>query len=176
MTMARRVVRRRGTFGRSRRPGGTWARLIVTPVAIPVSSKVVLAFGTLSNPGIGETIRRSLGNIHIVSDQNAASERQSGAYGMIVINDLAAAAGAASIPGPVTDNDDDGWFVWQGFSQLMVIPASGGSALEGKVYPFDSRAMRRIEEGFQFAMMVENFSSVHVFEIGVTMSLYATRN
>ncbi len=177
MTMPRRVSRGRGAFrGRAKRPGGTWARAVILPQSIPVSTKVLVATFVLSNSGIGETIRRTLGNCFVVSDQSAASEVQAGSFGMIVANDLAVAAGAASIPGPFTDADDDGWFVWQGWSQQSIIPASGGSFQEGKVYQFDSRAMRRAEEGFAIALMVENASSTNVMQFGINLSLYATRN
>ncbi len=81
-----------------------------------MSTKILLGVFVLSNVGIGETVRRTIGNIWVVSDQAAADEVQVGAFGCIVVTDLAAAAGAASIPGPFTDANDDGWFVWQGFS------------------------------------------------------------
>ena len=172
----RRRVRARGGFRRTKRAGGTWSRLVLEPAIIGPSTKVLIGTGVLSNAGIGETVRRTLGHIYIASDQNAVNENQWGAFGMIVANDLAIAAGAASIPGPDTDRDDDGWFVWQGFSQTLRFGSAVGFGDIGRVYPFDSRGMRRVEEGFGFALMAENADATHSYTIGVAMSLYGTRN
>ncbi len=171
----RRVVRPRArNFGRPR-PGGTWTRTVGVPGNVAVSSKVLVGTFALSNPGIGETIRRTLGNISVVSDQGAADESQSGAWGLIVVSDLAGAAGAAAIPGPFTDMTDDGWFVWGGWSQFVKL---GSTVSNPHIYQhqYDSRAMRRMEEGFLIALMVENASASHVFNFAVTLSLYATRH
>ena len=172
--MARRIART--GFRRTKRPGGTWSRLIIEPVAVPAASKVLASVGLLSNPGIGETIRRTLGGVYVTSDQNAAVENQHGAAGMIVVSDLAIAAGAASIPGPATDSDDDGWFVWQGFSQRLLFGTNTGFRDAGRWYPYDSRGMRRTEEGFGFAIMFENADPTHGIQVGMVISLYATRN
>ncbi len=171
----RRVAPRRVTT-RSRRPGGTWARFVLEVVTVPVSSKVLLGTFSLSNAGIGETIRRSLGQLYVVSDQASASENQFGAFGIIVANDIALAAGAASIPGPFTDANDDGWLVWQGFSQSLRFGTAVGFEDMGTQYAYDSRAMRRVDEGFGLAVMVENGDAAHVLNVGLTLSQYATRN
>ncbi len=143
-----------------------------------MSSKVLLSIQTLTTAGISETIRRNIGGIYVMSDQGAATELQHGAFGITVANDLALAAGAASLPGPITDMDDDGWMVWQGFTQGMLFASAVGlqGANFGMWYPFDSRAMRRVEEGYGLAMMVENQDAAHVVQVGVVISTYATRN
>jgi len=98
-------------------------------------------------------VRRTRGLFSVASDQAAAGESQLGALGFIVVSDLAVAAGAASIPGPVTDASDDGWFVWVPFGQESIRAAGGPQSFQ---YEFDSKAMRRVEEGFAIAIMVEN--------------------
>ena len=169
--MAARVVRGRSrSFSRGARPGGTWARSVLTPTAIGADTKVLRTTFALSNSGIGETIRRSVGHMYVRSDQVAATEDWRGAFGMIVVSDLAIAAGAASIPGPVTDANDDGWFVWQAFNGAQGID----SQLTGHVFTFDSRAMRRVEEGFTVAMMIEA-TGVGVL-LGLSLSMYSTRH
>ncbi len=170
-----RAVRRGVRRGSSKPTPGTWARFVDIPIDVSVSSKVLLATFVLSNVGIGETIRRTLGGIYVVSDQSAADEPLAGAFGMIVVSDLAGAAGAASIPGPFTDASDDGWFVWQGFSgegKLAATPTNPPAM--DKL--FDSKGMRRVSEGFLIALMVENASSTAVFNIGTYVSLYSTRS
>ena len=123
----------------------------MTPTALTPATKALTASATLSNAGIGETLRRSIGGIYARSDQVAATEDWRGAMGIIVVNDLALAAGPTSIPGPLTDADDDGWVVWQGFSGAQGIDAQ----LTGGYFPFDSKGMRRVEEGFSLAIMFE---------------------
>ncbi len=140
------------------------------------SAKVLLASFSLSNPGIGETIRRTRGVFLVMSDQTTNTELQIGAFGMIVVNDLALAAGAASIPGPETDANDDGWFVWEPFLQVGE-PAVGQGASGAEAWPgyrFDSKAMRRVEEGFSIAVMIENSSSSHGFEALTSISLLSS--
>jgi len=156
-----------------RRQPTNWARTTsVAPVALPAASKILLTTIVLSNPGIDETIRRTRGIIHINSDQGAAAENQTGAMGMVVVNDLAVAAGAASLPGPHTDSSDDGWFVWVPFMQeTFAVTASG---IHGVTYEFDSKAMRRIEEGFSVAVMVENSNATAALEILIGFSLLSS--
>ena len=171
---AQRRLVRRSPRGRSTRAPGSWARTFDSLTSIAVSSKTLLGQIVLSNPGINETVRRVLGTIYVQSDQLVANERQIGAFGMAVVSDLALAAGAASIPGPVTDASDDGWFLWQ--------PINWGNGSDATQiwadhisYAFDSRAMRRVQEGYGIAIMVENADAAHVFQIQTVLSLYATR-
>ena len=124
----------------------------------------------LSNPGIGETVRRTRGWLSINSDQVAAPEEQLGAFGIMVVNDLAIAAGAASIPGPVTDASDDGWFVWVPLLRAGPLATS----LESLNVEFDSKAMRRVEEGFGIAFMVENASATDGLKIACGVSLLSS--
>ena len=174
--MARRPVRRGRAFGRGRRPGGTWARFVEEAATVGASTKQLRVVGLLSNPGIGETIRRTVGGLYVNSDQTAGSENQFGAFGLIVVSDLAIAAGVASIPGPFTDRNDDGWFMWQGFSQGIRVATAAGFGDYGKWYPFDSRAMRKVEEGFGIALVVENGDPADGLLVGFSVSIYATRN
>ncbi len=168
----RRVVRRSGGFGRSKRAPGTWSRNQIAPTTVPTSSKILLGTFVLSNLGIGETVRRTLGQIMVRSDQVAAGEDVIGAFGMIVVSDIAAAAGIASVPDPVTEASDDGWFVWQGLSATQ-----GGSAQRtGQLIQFDSKAMRRNEEGFSIALVVANASASAGMVMFGQVSLYATRS
>ncbi len=114
----------------------------------------------------------------VVSDQEAVMEPQIGAFAMVVVSDLAIAAGAASIPGPVTDADDDGWFVWEGICQ-MAAGSIGGNTINGQTqwYEFDSKAMRRIEQGFGLAVMVENSqAAIGAFDIWATFSILTSRD
>ncbi len=108
----------------------------------------------------------------LTSDQTGGQETQTGAMGMVVVSDLAIAAGVASIPGPVTDASDDGWYVWQALGgQLDILVGAGPRQA---VYEFDSKAMRRIEEGFGVAIVVENAHATHGFNVLVYFSVLAS--
>ncbi len=173
----RRVIRSSGRF-RSRGPSRTsWARLSpATLTTVAAASKSLVSSFVLSNPGIGETVRRTIGQVLIVSDQAAATEAQLGALGMVVVSDIALAAGAASIPGPVTEKDDDGWFLWVPLTnRFRFLTAAGFDSVDGRVFHFDSRGMRKIEEGFSVAVMVENASASTGFSVHVQMSVLSSR-
>ncbi len=174
--MAGRRPRARGVIRRSPRPGGTWARLITGAATVAGATKVVVATGTLSNAGIGETVRRTRGWVAVASDQVAATENAHGAFGAVVVSDAAVAIGVTAIPGPITDDDDDGWFVWQPVaSRFVFVSGVGVDGHQYNVYSFDSKAMRRVEEGFQIAFMFETGSADGMI-FNVAMSFYATRN
>ena len=167
--MPRTRVQRQFPRGRRSPANRTWTGTVSTSaVSVPVSTKVLMGTFSLSNPGIDETILRTVGSIAVVSDQTAATENQVGAFGLIVVNDIAAALGVTAIPGPVTDNDDDGWFVYVPIVQKLVVATAVGLT-ESVRYLFDSRAKRIIHDGTKVALMVENASSASVFNL--TMGL-----
>ena len=169
--MAGRASTRRGF--RSRAPGRTdWTRTVsVGQVTVAASTTVLLTTFGLANAGIAETVRRTRGVIWIQSDQSAAIENQFGAFGMVVVSDPALAAGVTSMPGPVTERSDDGWFVWQPFVQSGDLSAGR----TGYHYEFDSKAMRRIEQGFVIAVLAENSSASNGLQIAVGISILASR-
>ncbi len=156
--MARRS--RVGFAPRTRkRAAPAWGFLGATSTAaVAADSKVLLGSFVLSNPPLGETILRTRAQLWVSSDQDSVIENQIGAFGMIVVTDRAIAAGAASIPGPYTDGGDDGWFVHQPFVQRN---AASGVVTSGVIYEIDSKAMRKVEDGGEIAVMVENASVTH---------------
>ena len=115
-----------------------------------------------NNPGIDLTILRVVGGIAVASDQSAGVESQLGAFGMIVVTDRAFAAGIASIPGPITDGDQDGWFVYQSFARDGSLINEG---LASTWWPIDSKAKRIITgEGITVAIVVENIHATHAMD------------
>jgi len=148
--------------------------LVDPHTTIAAGTKALLATLVLSNPGIGETVRRTHVTLSVVSDQGGSLEQQNGAFGMIVVSDLAVAAGAASIPGPVTDASDDGWFVWFGVSQISgTLLGAGVTSMGFMPYVFESKAMRKVADGFTIAVMYETLSQGS--SVGSAISLLSTR-
>ena len=139
------------------RPNRSWGGLTLSGVTIAASTKVLAATFTLDNANIDETILRTRGSFMATPASSAIDQSVVAAWGMYLVTDLAAAAGVASIPGPVTDISDDGWFVWEPILlQYEVVTAVGVDAMFGAVRPFDSKAKRILQEGRQVALVVEN--------------------
>ena len=165
----------RAPFRRSGPSRTNWSRLVTPSLTnIAAGTKFFLISFILDNPGISETVRRTRGQIYVRSDQAGSAEDQVGALGIMKVNDVALAAGAASIPGPSTEASDDGWFVWRPFSQMGADTATGAGRA-GLLYEFDSKAMRTVEEGFGLAVMVENASATHGITVVAAISLLTSR-
>ena len=147
-----------------------WLYSIAAVLAtIGTNTKTLLGSITLSNPGIEETIIRVVGWIFIQSDQLAASEYVNGAFGLIRVTDLAVAAGAASIPGPVTDGSDSGWFVHVPFVDAITVGDATGfneGSSSGLFRTFDFKSKRILSTGEAFAIMAENNSASAGLQIG----------
>jgi len=148
------ATRRRGAVrGAQKNVNYTWSHLCAGPATLPAGSKILLGFFFLAT-AFEETVIRVRGEMSVLSDQAVGLEPQQGAFGMIRATDRAIAAGAASIPGPISDGDDDGWFVWQPWSNQ----ASSVSGDIGR-YTIDSKAQRIVREGQQLAVMIESCAS-----------------
>ncbi len=170
--MARRAAAVRGRSGPSRT---NWSRLVTAGFqTVPAATKVLLATFVLDNDGISETVRRTRGQVAVGSDQGAAYESQVGALGIMKVNDVALTAGAASIPGPVTEAADDGWFVWQPVTSSGD-NGGGGISDTSVLYQFDSKAMRTVEQGFGLAVMFENGSATDGLRLVFALSLLSSR-
>ena len=154
------------------RPNRGWVGVILTAyMNILASSKVLLATFVPSNPGIDETLLRTVGFLSVASDQSGAAEQQIGAIGMIQATDVAIAAGVASLPDPVTDSSDDGWMWYQSFAQRSDISLTAPASYP---YPFDSKAKRILAgTGVAFAVVVANAHATHGFEVALGMRVLA---
>ena len=159
---------------RSTPPNRNWAGLEIATQAIAGNTAVLLGTFTLSNAGIDETILRSLGSLFVRSDQLAAIENQVGAVGMIVVSDQAISVGITAVPHPVTDIDDDGWFVHMPIAQTLHFgDATGFATIPGTT--FDSKAKRVVHDGQSVALVVENASADGFTIGGIIRSLSMVR-
>jgi len=79
-----------------------------------------------------------------------------GAVGFAMVTDEAFTAGAASIPGPWTEQEWDGWFVWFPFAFRFELLDGTGAMMPGSLQiPFDSKAQRKFDQGMTIVVMVE---------------------
>jgi len=161
-TRSRRVaVRRSG--GRS---APSWGMIQITQQTIAASAKLLLGSFILSNPPLGETVLRTRCQLWVGSDQTATDEFQIGAFGLMVVTDAAIAIGTTAIPGPADDGGDDGWFVHQAIVQKFIPGATNVMA-----YTIDSKAMRKVEDGYAIAIMVENSALAGVGGLTISTSV-----
>ena len=168
-----RHMRQRAGFGGGVRQRTSWNRTVSTAqVTVPAASKVLVA--TVPTEAFAEesTIRRTIMQLHVNTDQSAASETQIGAVGMHVANDNAIAAGVGSLLGPVTDADDEAWFLWAPIAQVFsVITAVGIIDPSGQLYHIDSKAQRRVQLGQSAVVVVENSHAAFGMNVIVNFSL-----
>ncbi len=149
------MARNRSFAHQRKTPNRSWSGSVVS-ATIATSAKVLLGSFTLTNPGIDVTVLRTIIQMSIRSDQQAASEDQFGALGMVVVTDAALAAGAASISGPITDIGDDGWFIhMMNFDRFSFISAVGTEGVVSK-YSGDFKSKRIVHEGQSIAIMYES--------------------
>jgi len=115
------------------------------------------------------TLARVRGWIHIVSDQAAASEDQSGAFGVMVVKETARAAGVASLPTPITEGANDDWQTYVPFAGSGSTTVGGGR--QGFGYEVDSKAMRKFSNGDAIVVTVEQSTASNGFNINGTLRL-----
>jgi len=102
------------------------------------------------------TIVRTRGVVTFRSDQVATSELYNGVLAMAIVTDQALAAGVGSVPTGDTDRDSDAFFVYEeGMGIVQVVSAAGFEGAYGQQREFDSKAMRKVEDGFDIAVTIQ---------------------
>ncbi len=100
------------------------------------------------------TIVRTRGIWGIASDQVAATEFQEAAVGEILVTDQALAIGVTAVPTPVSDSGSS-WFAYNSLVSSFAFSSGVGfdsQAMQTQV--IDSKAMRKVEEGYQPIVVV----------------------
>ena len=155
-----RTARRSGLVlrdGRNRRntlwvpsPAGTVTLVAASTAALlTVSNAALLALRPF-------TVVRVRGGMFIRTDTPSASEFQQASLGYAVVSDQAAAIGVTAIPTPETDRNSDLWFVYETIEQFHEFQdATGVQAQGGISRQFDSKAMRKVEEGSTIVTVAE---------------------
>ena len=151
--MARAVGRR--SFGVRRQHQFAWDRgdFISTTLAAASTKALVVLF--IPGSGLDITIERIYTTTLLRSDQAAGSENQLVAFGAIVVSMDAFTAGAASVPGPISDGDAD-WMM-HGFmpNRFNFRDGTGSDSIGGAVFQNDSKARRRVADGHGLAFVLE---------------------
>ena len=99
----------------------------------------------------GATLLRLRGQlIYMLDTTSALTGGFTGAFGIGIATQAAVAAGAASVPLPVDEQDFDGWIFWRPFSMKSVTAtiADGSNAVSvSERVDVDTKAMRKLREG-----------------------------
>ncbi len=166
MARQRNIVRRKT-------PNRAWGSVVDTQNAIAgPGTKVLLGSLSLSNPNIDETVLRTVGTIAVASDQTAGTEVQEGAVGLIVAGDRAILGGVASLPGPITDMNDDEWFVHIPFSfKQQFVSAIGIYPDFAHMLQFDFKSKRIVEDGNSLAVIVESSAASDGFTFSILLRI-----
>ena len=102
------------------------------------------------------TIVRVRGVLGLSSDQTANSESQEVSMGFAVVTEQAEAIGVTAVPTPVTDDGSDAFFVFESLmNQMLVSSAIGILDNPMQTVRYDSKAMRKVEDGFDLAQTIE---------------------
>ena len=104
------------------------------------------------------TIIRARGSMFLESDTITASEFYQASLGFAVVSEQAVAIGVTAIPTPQTDAGSDLWFVYESLQGRLRFATSAGFRDTGHLKDYDSRAMRKVEEGQDLVIVAETSS------------------
>ena len=103
------------------------------------------------------TVTRTRGSIWVASDQVAATRTPFGALGFSVVSQPAIAIGVTAVPLPLFDENSDMFFVHTFWATSFTFVTAAGFSSDGFIRTdFDSKAMRKVQEGEDIAVVVEN--------------------
>ena len=158
-----RTARRSGLVlrgGRNRRDtlwGSTPAA--ITTLAAASTATLVASLSAAALALRPFTIVRIRGYWFVDSDQSAASEDYGAAIGCCVVSDQSVAIGVTAVPTPETDRGSDLWMLHETmYGSFQFGTAVGFETLSGNAV--DSKAMRKVEEGQDFILVVETPATV----------------
>jgi len=115
------------------------------------------------------TIVRTRGWLHIRSDQISATEDYGVNLGFCVVSTQATGIGVTAVPTPTTDQGSDLWFVYESLSATLRFSTAAAYVTEGIGKDYDSKAMRKVEDEQDIAVVLEaasGLSGVDVYHTG----------
>jgi len=163
----------RGSFSRGRQRQTEWS-LCSVPTGyslIAANTKVLLVLFPVVTLAAESpaTIVRTRGTLSVKNVDAAGDNDIAGAFGCGLVNSVAGALGVTGIPGPATNCDWPGWYVWQPFlHSLELVSGVGFDSNFDREYVIDSKAQRKFEDGQALAWVIENNTAV-AFEAAVSL-------
>ncbi len=147
--------------GGAMRRESLWLAIAATSTAIASASTAVL-FSGFSAAILALrpfTIVRTRGVAGILTDSGGASENQGAVFGMSVVTEQALAVGVTAVPTPETDADSDSFFLYEPYIDRTFLQTAVGILQMRSQRVFDSRAMRKVEDGFDVAGVWETLTT-----------------
>ncbi len=154
-----RTSRRSGLVlrgGRNRRET-LWLGAPFVATSIGASASAVLA-ASLNASALALrpfTVVRMHFNWLCISDQSGATESFIGNFGQAVVTDQASAIGVTALPTPATDIDSDVWLLHASWIGRFDFIGTGTANQSRASKQIDSKAMRKVEDGFDLVNVVE---------------------
>ncbi len=139
-----------------------WGATGATIVTIAAASTSVLA-ATLGASALALrpfTVVRVRGWWHVQGDQLAGTEAWGASMGQCVVSEQASAVGITAVPTPETERASDLWSVFETTYGVFSVSSAIGLLETGIAREFDSRAMRKVEDGEDFITVFETPSIV----------------
>ena len=123
-------------------------------------AKAGFSFG-LTTAESALTIVRTRGQMLVtIVDNSGVRQIMQGAMGIILVSSDAFSAGIGSLPGPISDDQND-WYVWAPFTLSTLDGTADDQAISQTVrVDFDSRGMRKSKFGDVAAIVLEIESDV----------------
>jgi len=162
--------RRRPGVGRASNPQYAWTTMGDGGFNVAVPGKVIGATGVTSDAP--NTLVRTRGTVGCVLNAGAAAEHVLVRFGLIKVSTDAFAAGAASVPGPGSDRDQD--WVWTG--QLFLSSGEEAAVInEGLIRTLhvDSKAMRKFKVNEVYVFVAETLAGEIQDQAGTIDFIYA---
>ncbi len=128
----------------------------LTGLASASSAQLFTGFSATSLALRPFTIVRVRGFWTVRSDQNAATENFSSVLALAVVSEQALAIGVTAVPTGDTDRDSDLFFVFEELAGTLFLADATGFQQAQPSKEYDSRAMRKVEEGSDVAFTLEN--------------------
>ena len=133
--------------------------LFVSPVrSILAAPNTAVIQNTLNATALGFrpfTVVRTRGYMRLATDAEGANEAYDASLGYAVVSDQATAVGATAVPTPETDRGSDLWFVYETIAGIHELTSDIGKLVGGDGKDYDSRAMRKVEEGEDIVVVIE---------------------
>ena len=138
-------------------------------VVVGTNAKVLVASFSPEGAGMEKpTVVRTRGQVGIRPNVVSADLDVVGALGLGIVSAQAFGIGITAVPGPFTDADWDGWFVWRSFSYRFEATAGVDVAIDWG-FEVDSKAMRKVADNEVVVVVAE--SQVGAFQISPPLRL-----
>jgi len=142
------------------RPRRRWFGIALAGTGIGLTQQVLNVLAGVAGTVTPFTVMRAMGDFLVSAVPDAAGDRGVLGLGIIVVQQAAASAGGASVPGPI--NDIDANWLWHVFVGLDAVVATAGSANDrALVYRvrFDVKSMRKVALDQDIILVAEMDSS-----------------